>query len=355
MANDTYTWVGFFEEDPTVAATSPQTSGQGQLVVALITSKDGTNLKTQVSGGKLPAAVLTQITKLLKIPNVHVATLAATATVARPTATYTVDPTAASGTASFDFPIGARPRPLTISSKSSNSTRRAMSCRSLAFLRRSPKLVCSPCTETSSLPRPLTPPPSRSPASAAWSPRIAHEEQEPFRIRIFTRRGHARARRGRVLSGHDSRFARGGHQHHPRRHGADLGHQYPDGRRVRSGSRAELYPVLSDTPGQRLACHRVACLRHHRACRWRRRDGGHADHTRRRPRRRRRRSTSRKTGRSPRRRSRYTSSTTGLFPPTPARASRRLLCACSSRGHLPRLTRPRRVTSKISSPSIEPK
>src|SRR5947199_6299418 len=39
-ANDTYTWVGFFEED--VSSTTPGMPGVGRLVMSIVASKDGT-------------------------------------------------------------------------------------------------------------------------------------------------------------------------------------------------------------------------------------------------------------------------------------------------------------------------
>ncbi len=107
MAGNTYVWVGFFEEDPLAAATTPQAAGNGQLVIAVVSSQDGTNLSSQVTASqKLPPAALTALTKLLKIPNVHLdANLTAAATATRPAATYEVNPTVQSGSATFDFPI----------------------------------------------------------------------------------------------------------------------------------------------------------------------------------------------------------------------------------------------------------
>src|SRR6266480_3325744 len=40
-ANNTYTWVGFFEED--VSSTTPGTIGVGRLVMEIVASKDGTD------------------------------------------------------------------------------------------------------------------------------------------------------------------------------------------------------------------------------------------------------------------------------------------------------------------------
>src|SRR5207237_6773668 len=51
MANNTYTWVGFYEED--VSSTTPATPGTGRLVMSIVASKDGTEVYTSVSS---PAA-----------------------------------------------------------------------------------------------------------------------------------------------------------------------------------------------------------------------------------------------------------------------------------------------------------
>jgi prepilin-type N-terminal cleavage/methylation domain-containing protein len=79
-ANNTYTWVGFFEEDSSTASTSPATAGNGRIVMSIVASKDGTEVYTAVTG---PAADmdsngtrLLQINKLVKIDNVHLRTFA---------------------------------------------------------------------------------------------------------------------------------------------------------------------------------------------------------------------------------------------------------------------------------------
>src|SRR5947199_7614797 len=41
-ANNTYTWVGFFEED--VSLTTPGSAGVGRLVMSIVASEDGTNV-----------------------------------------------------------------------------------------------------------------------------------------------------------------------------------------------------------------------------------------------------------------------------------------------------------------------
>ena len=78
MANNTYTWVGFFEEDVSQSSTNPATLGVGRVVMSAVASKDGTEVYTSVSG---PAADmdsngtrLSQIGKLVKIDNMHLRT-----------------------------------------------------------------------------------------------------------------------------------------------------------------------------------------------------------------------------------------------------------------------------------------
>ncbi|HEY2046158.1 MAG TPA: type II secretion system protein, partial [Candidatus Udaeobacter sp.] len=41
-ANNTYTWVGFFEEDASQPASSPARGGNGRIVMSIVASKDGT-------------------------------------------------------------------------------------------------------------------------------------------------------------------------------------------------------------------------------------------------------------------------------------------------------------------------
>jgi prepilin-type N-terminal cleavage/methylation domain-containing protein len=58
MARNTYTWVGFFEENPN----SPGTAGTGQVVISVVSSTDGS---------QLPAASLVQVDKLMKVSSTH--------------------------------------------------------------------------------------------------------------------------------------------------------------------------------------------------------------------------------------------------------------------------------------------
>jgi hypothetical protein len=79
-ANNTYTWVGFFEEDASLSSTNPATAGTGRIVVSIVASKDGSEVYTSLAG---PAAdmdsngtKLLQVGKLIKLDNMHLRTFA---------------------------------------------------------------------------------------------------------------------------------------------------------------------------------------------------------------------------------------------------------------------------------------
>ena len=86
-ANNTYTWVGFYEEDVSQSSTNPATNGVGRLVMSIAASKNGTMLYTGnltnsvILDGPPNQTALIQIGKLVKIDNLHLKTLpAATST-----------------------------------------------------------------------------------------------------------------------------------------------------------------------------------------------------------------------------------------------------------------------------------
>jgi prepilin-type N-terminal cleavage/methylation domain-containing protein len=71
-ANNTYTWVGFFEED--VSLTTPGAAGIGRIVISIVASKDGTTVYNPNSPNNpdpIDRTRLTQVGKLVKIDNVH--------------------------------------------------------------------------------------------------------------------------------------------------------------------------------------------------------------------------------------------------------------------------------------------
>src|SRR5439155_15531481 len=71
-ANNTYTWVGFFEEDASQSSTNPATGGNGRIVVSIVASKDGTKIYDpgNLAQQNLTSSV-TQVGKLTKIDNTH--------------------------------------------------------------------------------------------------------------------------------------------------------------------------------------------------------------------------------------------------------------------------------------------
>src|SRR5438552_7297388 len=70
MANNTYTWVGFYEEDASQSSTSPATVGIGRLVMSVVASKDGTTIYSGTLSSpatELDPTKLIQVGKLTKI------------------------------------------------------------------------------------------------------------------------------------------------------------------------------------------------------------------------------------------------------------------------------------------------
>lgn len=70
LASDTYTWVGFYEEDASQPSTTPSTPGSGRLVLAIVASVDGTNIYGG-NTGTIDPTKLRHVGKLVKIENVH--------------------------------------------------------------------------------------------------------------------------------------------------------------------------------------------------------------------------------------------------------------------------------------------
>jgi type II secretory pathway pseudopilin PulG len=73
MANNTYTWVGFYEEDGSADSTPPAKAGVRRLVLSIVASKDGTLPYNPENLSNMDAENLIQIGKLIKIEGVHMA------------------------------------------------------------------------------------------------------------------------------------------------------------------------------------------------------------------------------------------------------------------------------------------
>jgi len=109
-ANNTYTWVGFFEEDASQSSsTNPATPGPGRIVISIVASKDGTNVYGSVAG---PAADmdaagtrLLQVGKLVKLDNKHLRTFA-NGTGAAPADTFPTRPQVVGSSPVTDAKIG---------------------------------------------------------------------------------------------------------------------------------------------------------------------------------------------------------------------------------------------------------
>jgi type II secretory pathway pseudopilin PulG len=78
-ANNTYTWVGFFEEDGSIPSASPTaTPGNGRIVISTVASKDGSEVYDLSGLGSVdmdPNGIrLVQVGKLMKLDNMHLRT-----------------------------------------------------------------------------------------------------------------------------------------------------------------------------------------------------------------------------------------------------------------------------------------
>jgi hypothetical protein len=77
MTNNTYTWVGFFEEDASQPSTNPATLGTGRLAMSIVASKDGTTIYSGTLSSpatELDPTKLIQVGKLTKIDQIHLKT-----------------------------------------------------------------------------------------------------------------------------------------------------------------------------------------------------------------------------------------------------------------------------------------
>lgn len=70
QADNTYVWVGFFEENGSTRSTNPATAGNGRLILSVVASKDGTNIYGSGTG-TINCTQLIQVRALVKIDNIH--------------------------------------------------------------------------------------------------------------------------------------------------------------------------------------------------------------------------------------------------------------------------------------------
>jgi type II secretory pathway pseudopilin PulG len=70
-ANNTYAWVGLFEEDVSQPSTNPATAGFGRVVMSIVASKDGTIIYDPNNLTTIDATKLIQVGKLTKVENAH--------------------------------------------------------------------------------------------------------------------------------------------------------------------------------------------------------------------------------------------------------------------------------------------
>jgi len=126
-ANDTYTWVGFYEENTENSASpNSDTPAVGRIIMSIVASKDGTMLYTGNLGSPFTLdaspnqTALLQVGKLVKIENVHLKTFAAP-TATPPPDSFDTRPAATSSAAqigdnappnpalTFHYPVGTSP------------------------------------------------------------------------------------------------------------------------------------------------------------------------------------------------------------------------------------------------------
>lgn len=88
MANNTYVWVGFFEEDGSLPSANPSISGTGRVVMSVVASRDGSRYSDTLVDSSTPPAFgidtkassknqvqLLQLNKLIKLNNTHLGSL----------------------------------------------------------------------------------------------------------------------------------------------------------------------------------------------------------------------------------------------------------------------------------------
>lgn len=70
MANNTYVWVGFYEEDIS-AATPSAAPGNGRIVLSTVASLDGSTIYSSGTSAPIDPTRLKQVSKLIRIENAH--------------------------------------------------------------------------------------------------------------------------------------------------------------------------------------------------------------------------------------------------------------------------------------------
>ena len=113
-ANNTYTWVGFYEEDVSQPSTNPPTMGVGRVVMSIVASKDGTNIYNPTNPAKILTTKLIQVGKLAKIDNAHLTTFTLAPVTPtgstfddRPAVTYRIgSATPPDSLTPFQYPVG---------------------------------------------------------------------------------------------------------------------------------------------------------------------------------------------------------------------------------------------------------
>src|SRR5438132_2534400 len=115
-ANNTYTWVGFFEEDVSQGVTSPATGGTGRVVMSIVASEDGSKIYDPINlGQQTLTSGLIQVGKLIKIENIHLWTHTDTPsgtgwtfdTRTNVASTYCIgDASRSNSTTPFGYPVG---------------------------------------------------------------------------------------------------------------------------------------------------------------------------------------------------------------------------------------------------------
>ena len=71
MTGNTYTWVGFYEENAAELSAIPAQPGNGRLVLSVVASIDGTNIYGSATSGPIDPTKLRQVGKLVRIENIH--------------------------------------------------------------------------------------------------------------------------------------------------------------------------------------------------------------------------------------------------------------------------------------------